>query len=249
MSSSQGGRTVTYVYYFIPGDGDTEEHPNVFPIPKALKSITVQDIRQHFPLPGSYFFRFKQEHGKGHVWLDNQDPSERAPIYSGRIFCKVARLSFEDARMDSANLNEASTPIESTPTPSPVSAGADRNNASQSLATGEKSQSSGGQANQSRPSKQEEHGGDLLGMGGSSNAAANGKQNTAKQQRQDVDDLVDIDTKRTASRGGTTSGMAEFEGLDFGEKTSPNRNQGYKGKSNPAKTKGEDLEENIFGWV
>jgi hypothetical protein len=36
----------TYVQYFIPLDGDTEEHPNVFVVRKAPKSLTLADVQQ-----------------------------------------------------------------------------------------------------------------------------------------------------------------------------------------------------------
>jgi hypothetical protein len=84
----------TYIQYFIPHDGDTEEHPNVFVVNQPASLVTMADIvsvrggrhrrtlaahaselvahcvhyarcpTQCFPLPGSYFFRFKQPHGK-----------------------------------------------------------------------------------------------------------------------------------------------------------------------------------------
>jgi len=34
----------TYVYYFVPLDGDTEEHMNVFLIRKPPAEVTVADI-------------------------------------------------------------------------------------------------------------------------------------------------------------------------------------------------------------
>lgn len=36
----------TYVQYFIPYDGDTEEHPNVYLVKKAPKSLTLADVQQ-----------------------------------------------------------------------------------------------------------------------------------------------------------------------------------------------------------
>jgi hypothetical protein len=36
----------TYVQYFIPADGDVEEHPNVFLLKKAPKSVTLADLQQ-----------------------------------------------------------------------------------------------------------------------------------------------------------------------------------------------------------
>lgn len=94
----------TYVYYFIPQDGDSEDHPNAFLIRKpgsAIRQSTIAEVHsatpkhtctrrqprrqtwhhalfsprawthahirlQHFPLPGEYFFRFKQAYAKGY---------------------------------------------------------------------------------------------------------------------------------------------------------------------------------------
>lgn len=85
---------ITYVRYFVPYDGDTEEHPNVFIVRKPIKGLTLGDIQsvrlprtaqggtaesnewaatsttppplQAFPLPGSYLFRAKQAYAKAH---------------------------------------------------------------------------------------------------------------------------------------------------------------------------------------
>lgn len=34
----------TYVYYFVPYDGDEEEHPNFFLIRKPPTSVTLEDV-------------------------------------------------------------------------------------------------------------------------------------------------------------------------------------------------------------
>lgn len=36
----------SYVQYFIPGDGDSEEHPNVFLVRKATKDLRLADVQQ-----------------------------------------------------------------------------------------------------------------------------------------------------------------------------------------------------------
>lgn len=83
----------TYVYYFVPQDGDSEEHPNVFLIRKPPRSVTTADITEQFPLPGTYFFRFKQQYGKSYVWLDGGEGTRTAPQYQGKVVCKVSRLA------------------------------------------------------------------------------------------------------------------------------------------------------------
>lgn len=36
----------SYVQYFIPYDGDTEEHPNVFLVKKPQKDLKLVDVQQ-----------------------------------------------------------------------------------------------------------------------------------------------------------------------------------------------------------
>lgn len=52
------------IAYFIAGDGDTEENPNVFLTRRPLKDLRLGDIQAGFPLPGQYFFRAKATFGK-----------------------------------------------------------------------------------------------------------------------------------------------------------------------------------------
>ena len=56
----------TYVQYFVPGDGDSEEHPNVCLVRRAPGALRLEDVAAAFPLPGTYFFRAKQPLGKAH---------------------------------------------------------------------------------------------------------------------------------------------------------------------------------------
>lgn len=36
----------TYVAYFVPGDGDNEDAPNLFVVRKAASSVTLADVKQ-----------------------------------------------------------------------------------------------------------------------------------------------------------------------------------------------------------
>lgn len=36
----------TYVQYFVPSDGDAEDHPNVFLVRRPLKAVTLADVQQ-----------------------------------------------------------------------------------------------------------------------------------------------------------------------------------------------------------
>ena len=40
---------ITHVRYFVPYDGDTEEHPNVFVVRKPMKGLTLADISSVSP--------------------------------------------------------------------------------------------------------------------------------------------------------------------------------------------------------
>ncbi|KAA0150671.1 hypothetical protein FNF31_06990 [Cafeteria roenbergensis] len=84
----------TFVSYFVPHDGDVEEHPNVFRVDRPVAEVRLRDIRDAFPLPGEYLFRFKAQFGKTHVWLDLTDDDAAVPRFEGSIVSKVARLSF-----------------------------------------------------------------------------------------------------------------------------------------------------------
>ena len=68
---------ITLVMYWIPEDHDDLETPNAFAIPKALKDITLVDIREHFPLSVmgredklNFHFSFKFKYNNGPVWFD-----------------------------------------------------------------------------------------------------------------------------------------------------------------------------------
>ena len=85
----------TYVQYFIPGDGDSEEHPNVFLVKRPPRELRLEDVAAGFPLPGLYFFRAKQPLGKAHMWVDLSQPSELVPSFGNKVVLKVARLSLD----------------------------------------------------------------------------------------------------------------------------------------------------------
>ena len=57
---------ISYVQYFIPTDGDSEDHPNVFVVRRPPRGLTLGDVEAAFPLPGKYLFRAKMATGKTH---------------------------------------------------------------------------------------------------------------------------------------------------------------------------------------
>lgn len=98
---------MTTVRYFIPEDGDEELHPNVFLAPKPRQPgspPTLQAIRDSFPLPGHYHFRFKsplfpgadREKGAMAVWMDVTKDNQPVPTWQNGIIAKVTRLSMEE---------------------------------------------------------------------------------------------------------------------------------------------------------
>ena len=70
MAASAPKPEVSYVTYFIPSDGDAEEHPNVFVVRKPPRALTLADVVSGFPLPGEYLFRAKFPFAKAHgAWV------------------------------------------------------------------------------------------------------------------------------------------------------------------------------------
>jgi len=93
--------------YFVPEDGDDEHHPNVFLAPKGRNAgsiPTLLQIKDVFPLPGSYHFRFKsplvpggdREKANIAVWMDCTRDNQMVPTWRGTIVAKVTRVGMED---------------------------------------------------------------------------------------------------------------------------------------------------------
>jgi hypothetical protein len=102
---------VLSIRYFLPEDGDSEAHPNVFLSPKATHPgapPTLGQIKDAFPLPGSYHFRFKspvvpgadREKGAMAVWMDCIDDRQIVATWKGAIITKVTRVSMDDDGYD-----------------------------------------------------------------------------------------------------------------------------------------------------
>eukprot|EP00555_Chaetoceros_dichaeta_P010771 CAMPEP_0198264120 /NCGR_PEP_ID=MMETSP1447-20131203/14896_1 /TAXON_ID=420782 /ORGANISM="Chaetoceros dichaeta, Strain CCMP1751" /LENGTH=296 /DNA_ID=CAMNT_0043952969 /DNA_START=103 /DNA_END=993 /DNA_ORIENTATION=+ len=95
------------IKYFVPEDGDTEEHPNIFMLPKSTQSGSsprLGDVRDNFPMPGKYHFRFKsplipgtdREKGAVAVWMDCVQDDQHVAVWKNSIFAKVTRISMDD---------------------------------------------------------------------------------------------------------------------------------------------------------
>jgi len=98
---------MTTIRYFIPEDGDTEEHPNIYLMPKPTQSgfsPRLGDIKDSFPVPGNYHFRFKsplipgtdREKGAISVWMDCVDDDQHVGVWRNTIFAKVTRINMND---------------------------------------------------------------------------------------------------------------------------------------------------------
>lgn len=99
----------TYVCYHLPSDRDDAEHPNAFAINKPTEDVTLADIKEAFPLPGEYHFRFKVKMDTGSYWIDFTRDQDVVPAYGHRrIVAKVLRLSW-DPRV-TAPVSKVSTP-------------------------------------------------------------------------------------------------------------------------------------------
>ena len=93
--------------YFIPEDGDSEDHPNVFLAPKPRQQgypPSLGQIRNAFPLPGKYHFRFKaplvagtdRDRDAMAVWMDLIDDRQPVPTWRSTIVAKITRIAVED---------------------------------------------------------------------------------------------------------------------------------------------------------
>lgn len=76
-----------FIKYFIPEDGDDQQHPNVFQIQSSKP--TLDQIKKSFPLPGLYHFRFLKVINGIKVWLDTVDGNINVPVHDGSITAKV----------------------------------------------------------------------------------------------------------------------------------------------------------------
>ena len=97
--------------YFIPEDGDDETYPNVFLAAKSRHPgvpPSLAQIRDAFPLPGRYHFRFKSPLVPGGdrdkdamaVWMDCVQENAPVPTWRNSIVAKVTRTGVEDDEED-----------------------------------------------------------------------------------------------------------------------------------------------------
>lgn len=86
------------VRYTMQNDDYDDHESAVFTMPLELlsRSVTQAMVRQHFPIEGSFHFRFKYSTEDnsfgGYVWLDLPDESAKVPVFMGGISMKVLRM-------------------------------------------------------------------------------------------------------------------------------------------------------------
>ena len=115
----------TFVCYHLPSDRDDPEHPNAFQINKPVEDVTLQDVKDNFPLPGNYHFRFRVRMGDSNnsYWMDITDGSRIVPAFGPRrIIAKVLRLSWQGPSHDhKPPVHAPLTQAKQLPTQSPPS--------------------------------------------------------------------------------------------------------------------------------
>ncbi|ETB59627.1 hypothetical protein, variant 4 [Plasmodium yoelii 17X] len=99
-------QNTTIVFYNIINDKEDKNSQNVFYISKPPNLITLKDISDGFPLPGTYHFRFKINHNNNTVWVDITDSSSNIPTFNSSICMKVLRLSWLNNKNDKGSLND-----------------------------------------------------------------------------------------------------------------------------------------------
>ena len=115
---------MVFVKYFIPEDGDDQAHPNVFKVSgcASVKTLTLGELKEAFPVSGKYHFRFLQQLGgtKMTVWMDAIDESELVPYGDeGQVFAKVSRIGvqhYNTAHPQSSSSSSSPPSSSSSPT-------------------------------------------------------------------------------------------------------------------------------------
>lgn len=95
----------TIVYYYIPEDKEDQEKLNAFIIYKESETIRIDDIKENFPLPGEYYYRFKFKFQNKNVWIDFNNPDATLPKFENKIIMKVSRITWGDQEEDKATSN------------------------------------------------------------------------------------------------------------------------------------------------
>lgn len=98
----------TIVQYYIPEDNEDPEKMNAFIIYKDCEAIKLNDIKDNFPLPGDYYFRFRFKFQNKNVWIDFNNEEASLPKLDGKIIMKVSRISWDSKNNVEKNKNSKS---------------------------------------------------------------------------------------------------------------------------------------------
>ena len=84
------------MYYFVPEDAETGKQLNCFIVRRPIETITLGAIREDFPLPGDYQFRFHYAYQTSNckVWLDLPSEDCKVPLIEGEIRVKATRRNW-----------------------------------------------------------------------------------------------------------------------------------------------------------
>ncbi len=82
------------IYYFVPEDKEDQEKLNAFIVYKDIESLKLNDIKENFPLPGEYYFRFKFKFDNKNVWIDFNNEDAKLPRFDNKVIIKATRVSW-----------------------------------------------------------------------------------------------------------------------------------------------------------
>ena len=94
------------VYYYVPEDNESPDEWNAFGINKGVSEVTQGDIRQNFPLPGKYHFRFKNLLDGKIAWMDLNGDHCSVLAFQNKIIMKVTRISWESPQRSEPKLSQ-----------------------------------------------------------------------------------------------------------------------------------------------
>ena len=80
----------------MPEDSESGKQLNCFIVRRPAESITQANIREDFPLPGDYHFRFQYAYQTSNckIWLDLPSEQSLCPLCEGEIRIKVLRKNW-----------------------------------------------------------------------------------------------------------------------------------------------------------
>jgi hypothetical protein len=90
----------TYVHYFIPYDGDSEEHPNVYLVRKPAKALTLGDLQQVRASVG--------------LWRAGEETPEGRVLRCGRLLTPFFRCPCAPCRPSRCPASTSSAPSRRT---------------------------------------------------------------------------------------------------------------------------------------